>query len=314
MTTDVLSKPKFDVYRVITEKIIRAIEDGVGEYRMPWHRSDAAVTRPLNATTGKPYQGVNVLALWVESMRVGYVSGYWATYRQWHQLGAQVRKGERGSIIVFYKQADPVPEVEAPEANKLNERPRLFARASWVFNTHQVDGWMPPAPLLHNEVEAIEKVEQFVAATGADIGHGGDRAFYDWMEDRIGMPARESFIGTDTSSPTETYYSVLLHELTHWTGSEKRLARIMCNRFGDEGYAMEELVAELGAAFLCADLGITNEPRSDHARYIAGWLTVLQRDRKALFTAASWAKSAAEYLSNGAAKARTATCLATRGA
>lgn len=294
MTTDVLSQPKIDIHRSITEKILAAIEAGAGEYRMPWHRSDRSISRPVNASTEMPYRGINVVALWVEGLQRGFPSGSWATYRQWRKLGGQVRKGERGSLIVFYKEAEPEPaQADDTEADP---KPRLIARASWVFNAAQVDGWAAPQRPQQNEVEAIEHVERFVSGLGADIRHGGEEACYHPVGDYVEIPDQALFRSTDYSSPTESYYSVLLHELTHWTGADSRLCRDLRSRFGSEHYAMEELIAELGAAFLCADLGITNEPRPDHAAYVADWLTVLDRDKKALFTAASKASAAVEYL------------------
>jgi antirestriction protein ArdC len=142
----------------------------------------------------------------------------------------------------------------------------------------------------------IEQAEAFTAAAGADVRYGGDRAYYRRSDDHVQMPERERFTGSATSTPTETYYATLLHELTHWTGHESRLDRDLSGRFGNEAYAMEELVAELGAAFLCADLSITNTPRPDHAAYIANWLEVLKRDKRAIFTAARKAAQATDYL------------------
>jgi antirestriction protein ArdC len=142
----------------------------------------------------------------------------------------------------------------------------------------------------------IYRAETFVAATGASIAHGGDKAYYRPSTDSIQLPPREAFIGSPTSSPAESYYSTLLHELTHWTSMESRCNRQLGKRFGDAAYAMEELIAELGAAFLCADLGITDEPRADHAQYIDHWLTVMKADKKAIFTAASKASAAADFL------------------
>jgi antirestriction protein ArdC len=150
----------------------------------------------------------------------------------------------------------------------------------------------PPATV----ITPIEQAEAFVSATGASISHGGARAFYRPATDSIQLPPREAFIGSLTSTPAEAYYSTLLHELTHWTGAETRCNRQLGKRFGDQAYAIEELVAELGAAFLCADLGITDEPRADHAQYLASWLSVLKADKKAIFTAASKASETAAFL------------------
>lgn len=296
---EVLSKPKVDLHGSITRKIIAAIEAGAGEYRMPWHRSDRSITRPTNAATGKLYRGINVVALWAEGLQRGFASGYWATYRQWQTLGAQVRAGQRGSLIVFYKRVEHEREDEEVDARSSS---RLIARASWVFNAAQVDGWQAPGQQRPGEAAVIQHVEAFVAKLGADI-RNGENACYHMVGDYIEMPDRAFFRWTDASSPTESYYAVLLHEHVHWAGADKRLARDLRGRFGTEHYAMEELVAELGSAFLCADLGITNEPRPDHAAYMADWLTVLDRDRKALFTAASRASATVDYLMRLADKA-----------
>jgi len=297
MDSAVLSKPKFDIYRAITEKIIAAIEAGAQECHMPWHRSQASTTRPMNVVSKKPYRGVNVLSLWADAMFRNYQSGYWATYRQWSSLGAQVRKDSKGSIIIFYKREETGSEDRASEnGEETKAATRLITRASWVFNADQVDGWTPPEVLRPNKAEVLCQAESFINATGATILHGGDSCYYSPVLDCIHVVERERFAGTEWSTATESYYAVLLHELVHWTGHKNRLARNLRNRFGDDAYAMEELVAELGAAFLCADLGITNEPRPDHAAYMRSWLYVLRQDRKALFTASSKASAAAEFL------------------
>lgn len=301
MENAVLPKPKLDVYRAITEKIIAAVEAGAPEYHMPWHHSQSSTTRPINAVTKRTYRGVNVLSLWADAMFRDYKTGYWATYRQWKSLDAQVRKDSRGSIVIFFKK--PVAEDQPTSESKTEadgeadvSEPRLIARASWVFNADQVDGWTPPQVPAPNKAEILTNVEAFVAATQARIKHGGDLCCYSPLSDLIQMVERQYFIDTEWSTATETYYSTLLHELVHWTGHTSRLDRQLRNRFGDDFYAMEELVAELGAAFLCADLGITNAPREDHAAYMRSWLYVLKQDRKALFTAGSRANAAAEFL------------------
>jgi antirestriction protein ArdC len=291
MDDRVLSKR--DTHHTITEKIVAAIEASVGSYRMPWHRHGASVSRPVNAATGKSYQGVNVVALWADASLKHFASGYWATYRQWGQLGAQVRKGAKGSPIVFFKAINPE---EGEEAKENDSKSRLVARTSWVFNAEQIEGWTPPKPDKRNEVEVRAHVEAFLAATRADIRYGGDQAFYHVPGDYIAMPYPEQFVATETSSATECFYSVNLHELIHWSGAGHRLARVLRSRFGDDAYAMEELIAEFGAAFLCADLQISNEPRLDHACYVSSWLKVLSQDRTALFTAANKANAAVGYL------------------
>lgn len=261
---------RFDIHQHITNQIIAAIEQGAGEFRLPWHRSAGSIMRPVNIASRKAYQGVNSLTLWATADAMGYGSGTWGTYKQWAEAGAQVRKGEKAAYIVFYKEftvaADDADEAET----------RLFARATPVFASEQVDGYDSPAPDAPAPViESIQQAEAFVARTGTIVEHGGSRAFYRPSTDSIQLPPREAFIGSPTSSPVESYYATLLHELTHWTSAEARCNRQLGKRFGDEAYAMEELVAELGAAFLCADFRISDALRPDHAQYLDRWLRVL---------------------------------------
>ncbi|MFM8751324.1 ArdC family protein [Rhabdaerophilum sp.] len=289
------ASPSRDVYTQVTDTIIAAIEAGAGQWDMPWHRHGVTHTRPMNALTGKRYRGVNVLALWAAAEARGFTTGLWGTYRQWQEKGAQVRKGEKSSLIVFFKEL-AVDETN-PETGETERGRRLIAKASYVFNANQVDGFaLPEAAAPANPAEVLAEVEAYVAATGARVAFGGEGAFCRPLTDTIHMPDRTRFVGSATSSATECLYATLLHELTHWTGIKTRCDREFGKRFGDDAYAMEELVAELGAAFLCADLGIANTPRPDHAAYISHWLTVLNADKKAIFTAASKAAQAVDYL------------------
>ncbi len=288
------SPQRRDVHREITDHIIAAIEKGAGDFEMPWHR-EVGSTLPTNALTANSYNGVNVIALWATAELRGYASGLWATYKQWRLLDAQVRKGEKGSIVVFYKQMER--EVASEESGEAETKTFLFARASYVFNADQVDGWRSiKPPVIPDPAEVLEHAESFVAATRADIRHGGDRAYYKGSTDHIQMPLRDRFTGTDTISTTESYYATLFHELAHWTGHKKRLDRNSSGGFAKEAYAMEELVAELGAAFLCSELAITNVPRPDHAAYVESWLKVLREDNRAIFRAASQASKAANFI------------------
>lgn len=290
------SQSQPDLYRRITDHIIQAIEAGADAWQMPWHSNGQNLLSPVNAASGKPYRGVNVLALWVAAQEQGYGSDRWATYKQWQELGAQVRKGERSSQIVFWKFNDSAPgegSEESHQADEENARRPIIARGYAVFNATQVDGDpAPPAapPPARPEMQRIEHAEQFFSATGADIRHGGHRAFYRPSTDHIQMPPFEVF------RDVVAYYGVLSHESIHWTGAPPRLDRDLKVRFGTEAYAAEELVAELGAAFLCAQLGLANEPRPDHASYVAQWLKVLKEDSRAIFTASSKAQQAADYL------------------
>jgi len=291
MTAAVLFQPT-NPYTAITEKIIEAMKGDLRAYKMPWHTGDMPAHLPVNATTDAPYHGVNVLSLWIDALRKQYPSWYWASYRQWQLVGAQVRKGERGTLIVFYK---PIEKSVAEDASDART-PRYVARVSWVFNAAQVEGWTPPSLPIEAGFRADEQADAFVSATGARVRYGFHMARYRRDLDDIEMPSSAWFTGSATSSPVQTFYATLLHELTHWSGAPHRLGREFGKRFGDQAYAMEELVAELGAAFLCAALGIANEPRPDHAAYLSSWLEILNRDTRAIFFAASRAQEAVEYL------------------
>jgi antirestriction protein ArdC len=280
------------VYDRVTNQIIEAIEAGAGagRYRMPWHITDAGAFSPLNAASKRVYRGVNVLSLWIAAARRGYSSGLWATYKQWQELGAQVRRGEQSSLVVFWKPVER--EDEKPES--ANDEPRrgrrLIAKGYPIFNIAQVDGYTPPPVPSLSKSERSASAERFFAALQADIRHGGIEAFYDPEKDYIQMPRFEAF------RDGLAYYATLGHEATHWTGAVDRLNRNIENRFGSLAYAAEELIAELGAAFLCSSLGIANRPRADHANYIAAWLELLRKDKRAIFAAASKAQEAIDWM------------------
>jgi antirestriction protein ArdC len=244
---------------------------------------------------GTPYRGINVLMLWGEAWSKDYNNPTWMTFQQAKEFGACVRKGEHGSLVVY---ANRVTKIETTPEGEDVERSIPFLRGYSVFNCEQIDG-LPArfvtttttAPIVQPAFERVAQAESFVGNTGANISHGGNQAFFMPSQDRIQLPPFAAF------RDAESYYATLLHELTHWTHGTGRLVREFGRRrWGDEGYAAEELVAELGAAFLCADLQIAIEPRADHASYIALWLRVLKNDKRAIFTAASYAQAAADYL------------------
>lgn len=284
MTTE-----KQDIYQTITNEIISAIESGSATYKMPWHKTSADSFAPVNAASKKFYRGVNVLSLWAVAEKRGYPTGFWATYKQWQELGAQVRRGEKSAVVVFWKTKD-LEDEDAPEGEEKKARCAVFARGYSVFNVAQVDGWTVPVPDENTKNERIQNAEHFFSRLGADIRHGGNRACYSPATDCIQMPEFQAF-----DEPV-SYYSVLSHESTHWTGAKHRLNRDLKPRFEEEAYAAEELIAELGAAFLCANLGLSNTPRPDHAGYVACWLKVLKDDKRAIFTAASQAQQAVDWL------------------
>ena len=304
--SDASTAKRVDVHEAITAKIVAAIEAGAGEFQMPWHRPGVAFTIPKNALTEKTYRGSNILSLWIDADAKKFEHQTWATFKQWQELGAHVRKGEKGSLIVKY--GEWVPKQAGADAKPDNGSDddaggkRLFAKAAWVFNAQQVDGYeIAPAVPRQDLTVRLEQVDAYIAATGAEFREGGQRAFYRHRDskgdgDFIQMPPRDLLTGTATSTPTESYESTRLHELAHYSGAAHRLNRQFGERFGDKAYSFEELVAELSAAFLCAELEITNTPRADHAQYISSWVAVLKGDTKAIFTAASLATRAVEYL------------------
>ncbi|ABA03522.1 antirestriction protein [Nitrobacter winogradskyi Nb-255] len=284
---------KSDVYTRITDQIVAELEKGVRPWHKPWNAGHVAgpISRPLRSC-GKPYSGINIVMLWATAMERGYSAPIWMTFRQALELGAHVRKGEKGALVVF---ASKITRTEQDDSGQAHEREIPFLKGYTVFNVEQIDD-LPAhytastAPRLNAE-QRIARAEGFFAATRADIRHGGNSAHYVPSLDYIQMPPFESF------RDAAAYYATLAHECTHWTRHEKRLDRDLGRkRFGDQGYAMEELVAELGAAFLCADLDLVPQIRDDHAPYIAGWLKVLKDDKRAIFTAASHAQRAADFL------------------
>lgn len=285
-------QPRFDVHQHITDQVVNAIEQGVGDFKLPWNRPAGSITRPQNIASGQLYRGINVVTLWVEAQIRGYSVPVFGTYKQWQEAGCQVRRGEKASLVVFYKEYEVDPDLEAEH----DDGKRWVAKGYWVFNAEQVDGYELPEMPQMSPVERDARVDAFMAGTGAVVQHGGQSAHYDVKADQIQMPDEGLFTGTDTSSTTEAYYSTLLHEAVHWTGHKSRLDRELGMRFGKDAYAAEELVAELGAAFLCADLAVTPMLRDDHAQYIDHWLNIMKADKKAIFTAAAKANQALEYL------------------
>lgn len=286
-------QPKRNIHAEVTSQIIAAIEADPGKPTLPWRRGGGALHLPVNAVTGNAYRGINVVNLWVTAEVRGFRSPVWGTYRQWAERGAQVRKGQKASMVIFYKEFS----VDADEPD--DDGKRRVARASAVFNAEQVDGFeLPEAVPMLGPIERLDQADALVSATGAVVRHGGDSAYFMPSTDHIQMPDEGLFTGTETMTRTEGYYATLVHELVHWTGAKHRLDRDLRKRFGTASYAAEELVAELGAAFLCAELGITPEVRPDHAQYLANWLQLLKSDDRAIFTAAARASDAVAFLAS----------------
>ncbi len=276
---------KRDLYAEITGKIVTMLESGTMPWRRPWDDGGLGV-HPLRQS-GEKYRGINVLFLWAAAAGRGFCSPYWMTYRQATALDAQVKRGSRSESVIYVGSFERERESDG-------EKYRVsFLKSYSVFNVEEIEG-LPakyyPAPIKPNDWARIKAAETFFDGIAVDLRHGGNRACYNPASDHVQMPERGAF------HDAEGYYSTLAHELGHWTGSDKRLDRQFGKRFGNETYAFEELIAELSAAFTCAHLGIVNQPRDETASYIASWIKVLKGDTKAIFTAASQADKATEYL------------------
>ncbi len=282
-----------DIYSRITNQIIADLEKGVKSWTKPWKGGDdqSRITMPCRHN-GEKYQGINILSLWASSMEQGFSSASWMTFKQAQELGGHVLKGEKGSLVVY---ANSMNRTEENDKGEEIQRQIPFMKGYSVFNAEQIEGlpesYYDKPEITTNPVERIERAEKFFTSTGAKIHHGGHQAFYTIQHDYVKLPYIESFIDA------ENYYATLAHEITHWTRHPNRLDRnFEGKKFGDEGYAKEELVAELGAAFISADHGIMLEDREDHSAYIASWLKALKDDKRAIFHAAAYAQRAVNYL------------------
>ena len=289
-------KDRGDAYTRITETIAAAIEAGAGKWRMPWHHSGNATSRPTNISSSSAYRGINVLCLWAEAQARGFAEGTWGTYRQWQAVGGQVRRGETALTGVFWKKfggedSDEAGDVGEAETNgPTGSRPKFMCRTFSLFNIAQVDGYETPEGPELTVGERLAHADAFCDAMQVDTRHGPYNAHYRPSEDRIYMPPLEAF--DDAAS----YYGTRIHELAHSTMAPHRLARDLGGIITKEVRAREELLAELTAGFVLGDLGIANEPRPDHAAYLASWLKSLREDPKALFKAASEAQAVADWM------------------
>ncbi len=272
-----------DLYQAVTDRIVASLEAGVPPWICPWQHGADGIHK--NITSHKPYRGINVLLLNLQAMAHGYGNSHWLTYKQASELGAHVKKGESGTPIVFFK----FREVEDSKAETEDKKVVPMLRTYTVFNTAQIEGL--PARLQEPPPDNIwspcEKAEDILLASGAIIRHGGNRAFYRPSEDVIQLPPASYFPEADG------YYGTALHELTHWTGHPSRCNRPLAKRHAIEAYAYEELVAEMGAAFLCGHCHLP--ARLEHASYIDTWLDALKRDKRLIFVAAGAAQKAADY-------------------
>lgn len=281
-----------DLYDRVTAQILADLQQGVRPWTRPWDMHPAGtITRPLRHNL-VPYSGINILLLWARALEAGYDRAIWMTFRQARERGACVRKGEKAVTIVY---ANRISRTEQDGDGQDIERQIPFLKAYSVFNVAQIDGlpadFIAPPPERLPQAERVAQAEAFFAATRASLIHGGDQAYYRTDLDCIHLPPFGAF------HSAQDYYATQAHELVHWTRHPTRLDRDLGGKqMGDAGYAREELVAELGAAFLCADLGLELTPRADHAEYLGHWLEVLGGDKRAIFSAAAHAQRAVDYL------------------
>ncbi|SEN20792.1 ArdC family protein [Halomonas caseinilytica] len=292
-----------DIYQAVTDRIVAQLEQGTIPWVKPWNSSgkpEPALT-PRNAVTGRPYNGINVVLLWSAAAENGYTQDRWLTFKQAKEAGGSVKKGETSTLACFYKpmkkpKLDDDGNQELDEEGNPKEERFAILRGFNLFNIDQCEG-LPDEitePGSSSEVafSPHDEAEHVMASSGVAIEHvEGNKAFYTPALDRIRLPARHQF------DLAERYYSTALHELVHSTGHQKRLARegiVAFDGFGSPSYAREELVAELGMAYLCGQLGIAGELQD--ASYIANWIAALREDKRAIFNASGHAREAAEFL------------------
>ena len=284
---------KQDIYTRVTNKIIADLENGQRTWLKPWSTKNLTgrIIAPMRHN-GEHYQGINILLLWGTSVNCGYTCNHWMTFKQAKELGGNVIKGMKGETVVY---ANKIIKTKTDDNGEEKDYSIPFMKSYTVFNVEQIEGlpehfYTKPEPIT-SDIQRDTTLDQFFFNTGAKINHGGNRAYYNISSDFIQMPFLECF------KKSEGYYATLAHEITHWTRHKSRLNRDFGRkRWGDQGYAQEELVAEIGSAFLCAELGITPEVQPDHAAYIDSWLSVLKQDKKAIFKAAAHAQRAVDYL------------------
>lgn len=281
------------VHDKVTARIVAALEKGVAPWVRPWSNRYAGMRyQPHNLSTGRDYAGVNVLSLGCEQEERGFACGAWATYKQIADMGGQVRKGEKGTEIVYYETWNK--KGTDPATGEETEQRIPMLKTFYVFNLEQADG-LDVGAIAEANWQPVPEAEATLRNSGAVIRHGGNKAFYRRApHDFIQLPEPADF-------PTAgNYYATAFHELTHWTGDDQRTPREKGKAFGDSVYAFEELIAELGAAFLCSRHGIDGELQ--HAAYIDHWLKVLQEDNRAIFRAAAAAQRAVDYVMTAAAQ------------
>lgn len=278
-----------DIYQETTDRIVAQLDAGIVPWVCPWDKSGAPLGVPRNGSSLRPYSGINILLLWLAAGDNGFATQDWLTFKQAQEAGGNVRKGSKGTHIVYADRFVPKGEQARAAKDGNDARAVFFLKSFVVFNRDQIEGLGEPVVNpIKGEREPVEAGELLLASSGADVRIGGNSAFYAPGDDFIQIPDQRQF------RAQIDFYRTAAHELAHWTGHKSRLDRKLLNPFGSKDYAREELVAEMGAAFVCASLGIV--PTVRHADYLAAWLKVLREDKRAIFQAASLASKAADFL------------------
>ena len=284
--------PRKDIHQQVTDTIICQLEKGTIPWQQTWVNKGSTFSMPKNEVTGNKYRGINIVLLWSACQDKNYNTQEWASFKQWQSKNEAVRKGEKGTYIVY---ADTFEKEVEGEIKKIP-----FLKSSVVFNRAQLASFNPEeevsTPVIETDIDRNARMDDFIENTFAQIKHRDGGACYVPSSDQIYMPKPSSFIDVGNCTASENYYSTLLHELTHWTGHKSRMDRFNKTGFGKDSYAQEELIAELGAAFLSTEFGITTPEKENHAGYIAGWLKVLKNDKHFIVSAASEASKAVEYM------------------
>lgn len=294
-----MTKSKFDLHTEITNQIIARLEEDLPHGRNPW--ISPTLKAATNIASKKTYQGINWLSLLVTADKRGYSDNIWGTFIQWQTFGARVKKGEHASPVVFFSKLKP-----AETENVEDDQRRIgFLKTFWCFNISQIEGYENPdaefpQPALF---ERLERSEAVIAATKADIRYGGTKAFYEPINDYIQLPLAQDFVDTEMMIARENFYAVSAHELSHWTGHKSRLNRGLEVLSGQQGRIIEEVIAEMAAAIICVELGITPLLKDKHAQYIQGYLKLIKADNRLVFKCATAASRAAQYILGGAKEA-----------
>ena len=283
-------KTRKEIINKVADKFIEALKTQKGDWKKSkiWKSLESGL--PINANTRKSYNGFNIINLLLDREIHNYDNNEWGTFKMWNDMGYRLKKNEKCSYVFFNKPFEVEDPTKLDEFGNPKKKKIFYLKPYAVFNANQVEGYEVKKAQAPNKAKALKNVDKYVENTGAEISHGGDRAYYSPNFDRIQMPSKESFLGT------EEYYGTLLHELVHWTGHEKRCKRDFSGFFGSEAYAIEELVAETGSAILCSILGISQTVREDHLKYVNSWIKNLENKPEQVIKAINKSTKAIEHL------------------